>query len=295
MNDRTVFGSDEKSKMRGRGSVVPAVPAPDEPAPSISSAEPAPDDGHVFGDIAAFDSPATERDMLPELPGYAADELKQETARYVGRYEDVDYWVVQGERTGSVCVVVMPLSTSKWLTGCGGIGPGDTYIGGGTPGATEYRLGPQGLAPDGWIELDESTPAPTPTCAVPEQPGVEPLEGCVVYDGEANMAFNELYRERMEMTDAARAVGEEYVGPLTSALTAWRDTGPALTEDGARDVFAEAGFDVEVVEVRESQGEVLFGVGIDGGCVFGALTPDAVAVDVGGYIMDGGCLAAVGH
>ncbi|WP_458041169.1 MULTISPECIES: hypothetical protein [Bacteria] len=141
----------------------------------------------------------------------------------------------------------------------------------------------------------EASPTPTPTCAVPEQPGVESPEGCVVYDGEANMELNELYRERMEMTDAARAVGEEYVGPLTSALTAWRDSGAVLTEDGARDVFAEAGFDVEVVQVRESHGEVLFGVGIDGGCVFGAVTPDAVAVDVGGYIMDGGCLAAVGH
>jgi hypothetical protein len=137
--------------------------------------------------------------------------------------------------------------------------------------------------------------SPTPTCVVLEQPMLDPPEGCTVYDGEANMDLNELYRQRMEMTDAARAAAAEHIEPLMSALTAMRDTGEPLTEDAAREVFGDAGFVSDSVQTRDDHGDILFGIGVDGGCVFGAVTPEAVSVDVGGYIMDGGCLAEVGH
>ena len=34
---------------------------------------------------------------------------------------------------------------------------------------------------------------------------------------------------------------------------------------------------------------------VGGGCLFGAVTPEGVQVEVGGFIMDGGCLPAPGH
>lgn len=162
-------------------------------------------------------------------------------------------------------------------------------------GLTACASEPSGIAGTSSPSVISETPTPTPTCAVPEQPGVEPPEGCIVYDGEANMAINELYRERMEMTDAARSAAAEHLGSLTSALNALRDTGAPLTEDAVREVFDDAGLVSESVQTRDDHGDILFGVGVDGGCVFGAVDAEAVTVDVGGYIMDGGCLAAVGH
>jgi len=40
---------------------------------------------------------------------------------------------------------------------------------------------------------------------------------------------------------------------------------------------------------------VAFAVEADGGCIFGAIYAGELTVDVGGYINDGGCLAAYGH
>jgi hypothetical protein len=65
----------------------------------------------------------------------------------------------------------------------------------------------------------------------------------------------------------------------------------AITQEAVAQAISEAG--PSDPQVRESAGDVLFGVSApEGGCVFGAVTAEAVQIEVGGYIMDGGCLPA---
>lgn len=140
------------------------------------------------------------------------------------------------------------------------------------------------------------TASATPTCAVPAQPGVDPPPECVVYDPERNMAANEGYRERMPQSEAGRRAGEDIVPAITEALTALRESGATLTGDAVRSAIAGAGVVPEGIQVDERGGRVLFGFPVpEGGCVAGSVTPDAVTAEPGGFIMDGGCLAMVGH
>ena len=138
-------GAGFASGMLGRGNVVPAGP---DPSPSIS---PSPEgETHSIRDIAAFDRPATSSDALPALPGYTTENLNVETARYVGKYEDVGFWVVQSKAAGSVCIVMSPLGErTDWLTGCGGMPVT-------VKGAAEATLAPAGMGPEGWVQLDEN-------------------------------------------------------------------------------------------------------------------------------------------
>lgn len=65
-----------------------------------------------------------------------------------------------------------------------------------------------------------------------------------------------------------------------------------MTADAVVDLLEAEG--LSSVQTRESAGHVLFGaVAATGGCVFGAVTPEAVTIDVGGGIADGGCLPAL--
>lgn len=141
-----------------------------------------------------------------------------------------------------------------------------------------------------------SSASPTPTCAVAAQPGVEPPAGCVVYDPEQNMASNETYRERMAQPEAGRIAGEALLEPVTTALTGLRSSGAALTDDAVRAALAAAGVAEEHIQTTGSEGAIAFGAAVaGGGCIFGGVTAEAATVEVGGYIMDGGCLAMVGH
>ena len=74
-----------------------------------------------------------------------------------------------------------------------------------------------------------------------------------------------------------------------------RAEGEPFTEDAVREAVGDAGFASDSIQTRDDHRDVLFGIGVEGGCVFGAVTTEAVSIDVGGYIMDGGCLASVGH
>src|SRR5690606_41549757 len=72
--------------------------------------------------------------------------------------------------------------------------------------------------------------------------------------------------------------------------------------DGAAVVaaLADAGFeDVQVTGPTTPLGDpattVGVGVAVPGGCVYGAVTPDAVTLDAGGPIADGGCLEMPTH
>lgn len=136
----------------------------------------------------------------------------------------------------------------------------------------------------------ESTPTPTPTAACPQVEGVELPPECAPYDPEQAMAQNEVYRERMELSEEASAAMEGKVEPLHTSLEELRASG-TFTEETVTQAITDAG--LEHPQIREAYGDVLFGVaGPEGGCLFGAVTPEAVSVELGGYIMDGGCLPA---
>ncbi|TFV82279.1 hypothetical protein E4V99_15320 [Microbacterium sp. dk485] len=129
----------------------------------------------------------------------------------------------------------------------------------------------------------------TPTAACPQVEGVDLPPECAPYDQEAAMALNDRHRERVELDEDAQGANAEVVPSLTAALEDLRVRG-AATEDSVRAALSDAG--LIDAQVRGDYGRILFGaVGPGGGCVFGEVA-DAVAVDVGGYILDGGCLPA---
>jgi len=104
------------------------------------------------------------------------------------------------------------------------------------------------------------------------------------------MAGNEQYRERHELSDDVAAAGEALVPAVTEALEQLRLAGPA-TEDEVRATLESLG--LASVRTRSGAGDVLFGASApEGGCLFGAVEAEAVTVEVGGVIMDGGCLPA---
>ena len=139
-------GAGFASGMLGRGSVVPAGP---DPSPSMPVESPVGEPPSIDG-IVAFTLPATPEDALPALPEYATENVKPETARYVGQYNDVGFWLVQGEDRGIVCIVMWPLDErTNWSTGCGGL---STSV----QGAAEATLAPAGMGPEGWVQLDEN-------------------------------------------------------------------------------------------------------------------------------------------
>lgn len=104
------------------------------------------------------------------------------------------------------------------------------------------------------------------------------------------MAQNDRYRERMELSAEAAEAATAPAAALHPILEELRISGP-VSVDAVEQAISDAG--LEHAQVREDHGDVLFGVdGPEGGCVFGAVTADDVSVEVGGYIMDGGCLPA---
>jgi hypothetical protein len=144
-----VVGAGIASGMLGRGSVVPAAP---ERSNSMS-ASPSPEgETHPFNGIAAFDRPATATDALPDLPDYAKESLLAETARYIGEYDQVRYWIARGAEPGAICVTAWPTERAdSWSTACGGV-----VLTTAKPGLFAARLGPTGSSPEGWIQLDEN-------------------------------------------------------------------------------------------------------------------------------------------
>jgi hypothetical protein len=133
-------------------------------------------------------------------------------------------------------------------------------------------------------------PSDAPTAACPELPGVELPPGCAPYDPEWAMAQNDRHRERMGVDAEAQAAAADIVAAVTAALEALRASGD-LTAESVGDALRAAG--ASDVQVRDEPGRVLFGAGAPaGGCVFGELDADRVRVELGGYILDGGCLPA---
>jgi hypothetical protein len=133
------------------------------------------------------------------------------------------------------------------------------------------------------------SPSPTATFACPEVEGVELPPECIPYDPEQSMAQNDRHRERTDLDQNGRAEAERAAVPVTTALEALRADG-ALTGESVEQAIRGAG--LTSVQVRDDYGRYLFGATAPaGGCVFGEISTDTLSVEVGGFILDGGCLA----
>lgn len=145
-----------------------------------------------------------------------------------------------------------------------------------------------------------SSPSPS-VCVVAENPHAEPPEGCITYDPEANMALNESYRDRYPVGDDVVAAGAPYVDAVTAGLADLQGSA-SLTAEGVREVLSRSGLTPEGIQTLGDTGSVAFGAILPAEvtsssmavCLFGEVTTDRLAVEIGGLVQDGGCLAGPG-
>ena len=104
------------------------------------------------------------------------------------------------------------------------------------------------------------------------------------------MAANDRHRERMPLEEAAENANSEIAEAVRGSLEELRSRGDVRVEAVEEALHADG---LVSAQVRDDYGRILFGAsGPAGGCVFGEVTEGGVSVDVGGYILDGGCLPA---
>nr|WP_201470614.1 hypothetical protein [Microbacterium hydrocarbonoxydans] len=138
-----------------------------------------------------------------------------------------------------------------------------------------------------------ASPSPTPTAACPQVEGVDLPPECAPYDPDHAMAQNERYRDRVELAEESRAAAEEPAESVRAALETLRASG-SLSVAAVEDAFADAGLtDIQTIGDERA---VAFGAAAPkGGCIFGEVSAETLSVEIGGVILDGGCLPAVGH
>lgn len=138
-----------------------------------------------------------------------------------------------------------------------------------------------------------ATPTPTPTAACPEIEGVDLPPDCAPYDPDKAMAENDRYRDRMDLPDESRDAAEDAAVSVRTALEIMRTAGDVSVE-AVEDAIA--GTRLAGIQTQGDARSVAFGVAApEGGCIFGVVSAEQLTVEVGGYIMDGGCLPAEGH
>jgi len=147
-----------------------------------------------------------------------------------------------------------------------------------------------------------ATPSPSASaCAVAANPNGPPPEGCIVYDPEENMAANQRYRDRYEIGADVADAGAPYAASVRAGLGELRDSAH-ITADAVREVLHDSGLSATSIQTIGDVGAVEFGAmmptevgGPDVGvCLFGEVSADRLAVEVGGVVMDGGCVPSRG-
>lgn len=158
---------------------------------------------------------------------------------------------------------------------------------------------------NGWAEqYDTSAPAGTsaPASGPASTPSSTSNPGSSAdptgFSGEGLDLSNEAYRERVGSPEG-RAEAALSLPEVEAALEPLV-SGEAVDQDAVRSALVAAGF--ENVQVHggstlssETSTHVAVGVGVPGGCVYGAVGPDGVTLEAGGPIMDGGCLEMPAH
>ncbi len=153
-----------------------------------------------------------------------------------------------------------------------------------------------GAVPEARDDADAAaSPATSASFACPIVEGQEPPEGCIPYDPDLLMDTNERYKDHMAISAEAFAPAQTAKEEIEPALEELR--GEGVFETGpVKAVLEDAGLTGISVTGETGGGIVRFdATGPAGGCVFGHVDQDEVEVSIAGYIMDGGCIAAIGH
>lgn len=140
-------------------------------------------------------------------------------------------------------------------------------------------------------------PTPSPTAACPTVDGQQAPPGCAPYDGEAAMRENEAYRQRFELSKSLQDRAENHRKRIAAAFAEAVEKGP-LDQLNVSRVLAPLGYDASSVQSygrSDVGGGLAVGVSTDAGCVYGGVRGNAVDLQTGGGIADGGCLPAKGH
>lgn len=155
-----------------------------------------------------------------------------------------------------------------------------------------------GRAPGGPVSAvtDPAAP-PTGTIACAMVEGVELPPECIPVDVEANMALNDAYRQRMDVSADQVAAAEPERAAVEAALTGLVDT--LWTGASVADALTAAGIDEDrasVVSVGDrdapEQVEVIVSSTETAVCIVGQIDADGVEVASEGMIGDGGCVPA---
>lgn len=152
---------------------------------------------------------------------------------------------------------------------------------------------PGGDAGEAVGEPAVTSPEPSPSYACPIVEGQEVPEGCIPYDPQLLMDSNERYRDHMGISAEAFAPAQAAKEQLAPMLEDLRASGTY-----SHDSVLEAVESVGLTGAAVSNGPAIVyfdAPGPSGGCVFGYVNEQQVEVNVAGPIMDGGCVAAVGH
>lgn len=134
---------------------------------------------------------------------------------------------------------------------------------------------------------------PTPTAACPQVEGFDLPPECAPYDPDNAMAQNDRYRERVGLAEESRAAAEAPAASVRAALEKLQTSG-GISVEAVEDAFSDAGL-TDVQTIGDERAVAFGAAGPQGGCVFGEVSADVLTVEIGGVIMDGGCLPAVGH
>lgn len=144
----------------------------------------------------------------------------------------------------------------------------------------------------GWAAQREAAATPAPPASATESSGAggRSVEGVDL--------SNEAYRQRVGSAEAHAEAARSL--PEVQAALDPLATGDPVEHEDVVDALVDAGF--ESVQVSEGTAAtdvgpttLGVGVGVPGGCVYGAVGPEGVTLEAGGPIADGGCLAMPAH
>lgn len=142
------------------------------------------------------------------------------------------------------------------------------------------------------------TAPPTPRAACPTVEGAPSDPGCAYYDPDKAMGQNELYRQRREVVSDVQERGDALLPRVREALEPFVSGGVEITKDAVTDAILELGVEPSALRLQGDPPRtvgIAIGIDLGGGCLFGGVTTDRVDAEVGGYIMDGGCLVMPTH
>jgi hypothetical protein len=129
----------------------------------------------------------------------------------------------------------------------------------------------------------------TSTCAhIPRDQG-----GCGL-TFEEQRALNLRYADRVPFAGDAAAAAK-LVEEVRAAVASLVSVRPSPPVEHVRQALAKWGREVQVLDNAVRTAGAAFAVPMEGGCVFGSIYEGELKLDFGGYINDGGCLAAYAH